>query len=181
MANIQKRSRYQRCAQPVPVGERDLLPGTPGSITAYKDTTINNYLVVTALTWVLLLTACTSERSPEQAAPSVNDPHHLLSTGGVYTIDWKSIPAPIPLNSYFDLDVFVSQPLKPLHYDVNLEVNAGMLAHNHGMHTMTRIEKLERSHFRVRGMLFHMPGEWHVTFRVARGEMIELAGIDIRI
>lgn len=146
-----------------------------------RDTAISNYPLVTVLTWILLLAACTPERSTEQATPSADDPYHLLSKGGTYTIEWKSIPAPIPVNDYFDLDVLVSQPLKPLHYDVNLEVNAGMLAHDHGMYTRPVIEKLERGHFRVRGMLFHMPGEWYVTFRIARGEMIELAGTDVKI
>jgi hypothetical protein len=145
------------------------------------DTAISHDYLVTVFAWVLLLTACTSERSPDQAAPSAANPYHLLSKGGIYAIEWKSIPAPIPLNGYFDLDVLVSQPLKPLNYDVSLEINAGMLAHDHGMHTRPIIETIERGHFRVRGMLFHMPGEWHITFRVARGEMIELAGVDIRI
>lgn len=140
----------------------------------------NNHLVATIIC-VLLLTACSSERPPEQAAPSAVDPYHLLSKGGTYAIEWKSVPAPIPMNSYFDLDVLVSQPLKPLNHDVKLEVNAGMLAHNHGMYTKPIIEKLKRGHFRVRGMLLHMTGEWRITFRVARGEMVESAIADVRI
>lgn len=140
----------------------------------------NNHLVATIIC-VLLLTACSSERPPELAAPSAVDPYHLLSKGGTYAIEWKSVPAPIPMNSYFDLDVLVSQPLKPLNHDVKLEVNAGMLAHNHGMYTKPIIEKLKRGHFRVRGMLLHMTGEWRITFRVARGEMVESAIADVRI
>lgn len=141
----------------------------------------NNHLVAAVFICVLLLTTCSSERSPEQAAPSAAAPYHLLSKDGSYAIEWKSVPAPIPMNSYFDLDVLVSQPLKPLNHDVKLEVNAGMLAHDHGMYTKPIIEKLKRGHFRVRGMLLHMPGEWRITFRVARGEMIDSAAADLRI
>lgn len=142
---------------------------------------VNNHLVATVFICALLLTACSSERSPEQVAPSAVDPYHLLSKGGTYAIEWKTIPAPIPLNNYFEMDVLVSQPLKSLNHDVKLEVNAGMLAHDHGMYTKPIVEKLKRGHFRVRGMLFHMAGEWQITFRVARGELIDSAGVSVRI
>jgi len=47
--------------------------------TVPRDTAISNYHLVTVLIWALLLTACTSEHSPEQAATVAKDPYHLLS------------------------------------------------------------------------------------------------------
>lgn len=88
----------------------------------------------------------------------------------------------VPLNEYFDLVVDVLNPVgQPLSYPVELEIDAGMRAHSHGMNTLPKIKPLGGSRFIVEQMLFHMPGEWNLTFKVKRGMMGDSADIDLEV
>lgn len=88
----------------------------------------------------------------------------------------------IPLNDYFDLVVDVLNPVgQPLPYPVELELDAGMRAHSHGMNTLPGIKPLGGGRFLVEQMLFHMPGEWNLTFKVKRGLMGDAADIDLEV
>jgi hypothetical protein len=41
------------------------------------------------------------------------------------------------------------------------------------------VERREDGTFSVRGMLFHMPGEWNMTFSIKRGLMKDKAYVDV--
>ena len=43
-------------------------------------------------------------------------------------------------------------------------VDADMPAHGHGINTTPVFEKLENGHYRIDGMLLHMPGAWEIYF-----------------
>lgn len=103
-------------------------------------------------------------------------PPHLLSDGGAFDLALSSTPRQIPLNELFELTVEV-KPAKSVK-DPNppwLSVNATMPAHQHGMNTRPRIEDLGNGKFVIRGMLFHMAGEWELAFDVAKGSVREHA------
>jgi hypothetical protein len=88
----------------------------------------------------------------------------------------KSSPEPIPLNEPFELTVDVSL-LKAVD-DANplwLGVEATMPTHAHGMNTRARVGPLENGRFAVKGLLFHMAGEWEVVLQVAKGRIHEQA------
>lgn len=78
----------------------------------------------------------------------------------------------LPLNQYFDMTVEVrSEFQKALPYSVDLMIDAGMRAHNHGMNVKPVIERISDNKFKVKGMLFHMPGEWFIEAAIKRGVM----------
>jgi hypothetical protein len=104
----------------------------------------------------------------------------LVSKRGTYVVEYVADPAPIPLNEMFGLKVEVRErhKRKPASR-VSLEVDAGMLAHNHGMNVMPKVDRLPDGTFRVKGLLFHMSGEWHLTFAIKRGLMRDKAETDV--
>jgi len=104
----------------------------------------------------------------------------VVSNRGYYVVKYTTEPAPIPLNEIFEMRVEIRERHKQsLAKRVSLEVDAGMIAHNHGMSTLPKVEPEEDGSFRVRGMLFHMPGEWNMTFVIKRGFLKDKAKTDV--
>ncbi|MEJ0040311.1 MAG: hypothetical protein WDO68_30520 [Gammaproteobacteria bacterium] len=106
----------------------------------------------------------------------------LDTEGGAFALTIKSNPAPIPLNEPFELTITVKAARKiddpnPLW----LGVSATMPAHAHGMNTRTEVEPLGEGRFLVRGLLFHMAGDWDVLLQVAKGRVHEQAHMRVRI
>ena len=54
-----------------------------------------------------------------------------------------------------------------------VRVDATMPEHKHGMNYATTVRGLGNGRYRVEGMLFHMPGNWEVTFDVRDGGDIQ--------
>ena len=109
-----------------------------------------------------------------ESTPGKSLPTHLVSDGGSFDITLTSKPRVIPLNELFELTIEV-RPAKSVK-DPNpiwISVNATMPAHQHGMNTRPRIEDLGKGKFVVRGLLFHMAGEWEVAIDVAKGGVRE--------
>ncbi|MEZ5450075.1 MAG: hypothetical protein R3E95_05265 [Thiolinea sp.] len=148
------------------------------------------FRLISLLSLCCLLAACqyaARDRTPDpqplaqtaRVAEGANTP--LLSEQAYYQLNWRSIPADIPLNRYFDLEVEVAEPLKAIDYSVELAVDAGMAAHNHGMHVRPVVERLSGQRFRVRGMLLHMPGTWQIHFSIRRGLIRDQATVEVQL
>jgi hypothetical protein len=118
--------------------------------------------------------------SAQEPKPAVED--EILTASGIYRIDYRTDPAPVPINEPFALDVIVRERYKssPARL-VDLEVDADMPAHNHGMFTAPKVTAVDPGRFRVTGMLFHMPGEWTIRFVVRRGLLHEKAEADVEV
>jgi hypothetical protein len=109
-------------------------------------------------------------------APGTQLDKTIVTDGGTFKLHLRTQPNPLPHNELFELLVDV-QPQRELD-DPNplwLNVNATMPGHGHGMNTHGKIEALDSGHFVVRGMLFHMDGEWQLVFDVAKGAVREQA------
>jgi hypothetical protein len=105
-------------------------------------------------------------------------PPQLTTDGGKFSLRLRASPDPIRLNEYFELVVEVSADA--LDDDRNpywVDTRALMPAHAHGMNTLPRREDLGSGRFLFRGMLFHMAGEWELTFDVAKGRAREHASV----
>jgi cytochrome c peroxidase len=119
------------------------------------------------------------------AAQSVSGsdvPRPLVSDGGTFALTVAPSPSPIPLNEPFELTVSVR--LQKKLEDRNplwLSADARMPSHEHGMNTRPRVEDLGEGKFQVRGLLFHMAGEWEISFDVARGRVHEHATLRMEI
>ena len=121
--------------------------------------------------------AAVSEPAPAHGEPAWTGAHELATHVGTYTVRWRSTPDLLPLAQNFALDVWVfaaSAPDVPL-ADVELDVDAGMPQHGHGLARRPRIERVEPGHWRVEGLRFHMPGRWELFFDVTRGARLERA------
>lgn len=70
------------------------------------------------------------------------------------------------LSQPFSLRVTVCGPRMPS----DLQVDAVMPAHQHGMNYTPVVTKLGDGTFDVQGMLFHMPGHWEVRFDIKFGD-----------
>lgn len=109
-----------------------------------------------------------------EPAPANILPQKLVSDGGSFEVMLSSSPRIIPLNEMFELTLDV-RPAKTVK-DPNpvwISVNATMPAHQHGMNTRPRIEDLGKGKFVVRGLLFHMAGDWEIAIDVAKGGVRE--------
>lgn len=121
----------------------------------------------------LLLTGCAM-------TPDATDA--VLSADGAYRVSYETSPEPIPLNQTFDITVKVvdarsGQPPEA----IELAVDGRMPHHRHGMNRVPIIEDLGAGNYLVRGMLFHMPGEWELHFDVSSGGTTERAQVDIEL
>lgn len=111
---------------------------------------------------VLLLvgggTACSGAGAPTPTLLSG------VSERALFEVEVRPAPDPIPLNEPFELAVTVrvrevegSELLSR-----TLRVEGWMPGHGHGMLRQAQVDELGDGRYRVRGMLFHMPGEWEL-------------------
>jgi len=133
----------------------------------------------------LFFVACnqTSVSSVKQSIPTpFKNIYEVTSKGGNYTIIFSPATANMPLNEYFDMEVYVrGQTKQVLDYSLELQIDAGMKTHNHGMNISPNITALGKGKFKVEGMLFHMPGNWFLRFLVSRGVISDKAEINLVI
>lgn len=121
-----------------------------------------------------------SDLAPPPVARGVL-PTSVTTEGGSFTIALRSQPSPIPLNEMFEIvaTVDASAAADDSSNPVWLRAAAEMPAHKHGMNTRVVVEELERGRFALRGLLFHMSGEWLITFDVAKGRVHEQARVRV--
>lgn len=95
---------------------------------------------------------------------------------GLYLVEWTTSPAPVPLNTLFEVrttlrDAKTGLPVE----DATVTVDATMPQHGHGMVTRPEADpgvcdpapcRHPGGVYTMRGMKFHMPGEWTVHFAV---------------
>ncbi|WP_457617543.1 hypothetical protein [Lutibacter sp.] len=147
---------------------------------------LNKTRIKSALLWLVLagvFTACDAGKSSELKISDLPLPENLgfvESVGKNYVIFFSPTIKQIPLNRYFDMEVSIKNSLKQvLRFPVILKIDAGMKAHNHGMNTKPMIESLGSGRFKVKGMLFHMSGEWFLRFKIIRGVISDKAEIKL--
>lgn len=131
---------------------------------------------------MVVFAALVSTLAPSMAGPGSAGHRVLITESGDYRVEYRAEPHPIPLNEPFALQVTVRGRFRrlPEHY-VELEVDAGMPAHDHGMFTAPQVTVVAPGRFRVGGMLFHMPGQWRMRFVVRRGLMGDIAETDVEV
>jgi hypothetical protein len=117
------------------------------------------------------------------ARPAVEAQHSGETLQGRVTYRWGSEPDPIPFNERFALVVTVARGGLPGQAlpGAQLEANALMPEHGHGMNTFPQVTRQEDGSFRVDGMLFHMPGLWHIVFVVKDGDLYDSALVPVTL
>jgi hypothetical protein len=110
-------------------------------------------------------------------------PSQVVSKENSFRLTLQSTPAPLPLNELFEITVKVdaSAATDNSSNPVWLRASAEMPAHKHGMNTRVIVEQLGEGHFVLKGLLFHMRGEWLITFDVAKGRVHEQATARVQL
>ena len=104
------------------------------------------------------------------------------SRGKNYQIIFSPKKDQIPLNQYFDMDVEIKGLMgQALKFPVELTVDAGMEAHNHGMNSKPMIESLGGGKYKISGLLFHMAGQWFFEFSIQRGVTFDRTKIILEV
>jgi len=124
---------------------------------------------VVALVLVLMTAACGGRHSASTTAGgSTPSEGSQPTSGGLYTVRWRSDGGSIPLNTLHTWTVHVDSAGGVPVADAQLNVDGGMPAHNHGMPSRPEVTaNLGGGDYRVEGMQFQMPGAWVITVSVA--------------
>ncbi|HEU4780988.1 MAG TPA: hypothetical protein VFS58_13980 [Steroidobacteraceae bacterium] len=110
-------------------------------------------------------------------------PLQVISKEASFRLNLQSHPAPLPLNELFEITVSVdvSAAADDSSNPVWLRASAEMPEHKHGMNTRVIVEQLGDGRFVLKGLLFHMRGEWLITFDVAKGRVHEQATARVQL
>lgn len=98
-----------------------------------------------------------------------------VSERGLFGVEVEVDGGVIPLNEPFELGVSLRAGDDPtqLLSGRTLLVEGWMPGHGHGMLRQSQVDDLGDGRYRVRGMLFHMPGEWELRIKVIETRLEE--------
>ena len=146
-------------------------------------------------TWILALAiavstsaGCSCCRQSTGDSPAATQPaagakeaiaseRELATSQNSYVVVYATQPASIPLNEMFTVTVRVLDKATrtPVAKDIELQVDARMPHHRHGMNTQPQITRQSLGMYHVDGMQFHMPGRWELYFDVSADGRTERA------
>lgn len=86
---------------------------------------------------------------------------------GRYAVHLRASPQPA-VGRHFAVLFLVCGPAGAAEPDA-VTVDARMPKHGHGMNYRPTVAALGGGHYRAEGLMFHMPGEWELTFSVQDG------------
>ena len=106
-----------------------------------------------------------------------------LSRAGRWHVAWRPIRGEVPVNEPFELEVLVTRSDESRLPVEGAEVFAvaTMPSHGHGMLREPRSVELGEGRYEVRGMLFHMSGEWELSIDVVKDGVAEGADFALRL
>ncbi len=120
------------------------------------------------------------------SAQEVDESTAQLSEEGAFYVMYSADPAPIPFNELFDLVVMVhdGEDHSQMFMDADIDIEATMPAHEHGMNTEPTVTAQEDGSFLVEGMKFHMRSntpedKWQIHVDVTRDETTERATFNV--
>lgn len=92
-----------------------------------------------------------------------------------HVIAWRADPQKISVGRHFAIDI-VACAKTGAPAASGIAVDARMPSHGHGMNYKAGIKAIGEGRYRAEGLLFHMPGNWELTFDVrSDGERAERA------
>jgi len=123
----------------------------------------------------LLLWAAWPACAAEDCGAALKAPQLWIAAADDARVAFVSRPAPPTVGQHFDLD-FVVCSTAVVRADAAIQVDADMPAHRHGMNYRATVSTLGPGVYRARGLMFHMPGRWRVTFDLPlEGRTLRLA------
>jgi cytochrome c peroxidase len=130
-----------------------------------------------AATALIALGGCRS--SPEATEPRT--PETTVATAGPYLVTWQPDPAPLPLNAPFELEVRVRHDDGSPWPGLDVQADARMPHHGHGMLRTPLTTDQGDGSYRIRGLLFHMAGHWTLFLYVGEHGSLERLAYQIEL
>ncbi|QDU69564.1 FixH family protein [Engelhardtia mirabilis] len=104
--------------------------------------------------------------------------HSGLTLDGATRVRWRGVEGETPTNRLFALELELLDGAEPV-TGAEVGVSAFMPDHGHGMNYVPQTTELGAGHYRVEGMLLHMPGFWQLHVDVVRGGIASRATFDL--
>jgi len=117
---------------------------------------------------------CQPESYEEISIEMTQPIREAITNEGNYTVLYVPNPSPVPLNEHFTIEVQVTPSAKD-QKTIEIEVDADMPAHGHGINTAPTIRNEGNGKFTVDGILFHMKGDWELYVDILDGPVRERA------
>ncbi len=131
-------------------------------------------LLLSAAAGALLACAPTTVVYEEDVTVNATPITEALSDQGNYRVTYTPTPNPVPLNEHFEMVVGV-QHAQDEASPIKIEIHADMPSHGHGINTEPSILDLGEGQFEVKGLLFHMKGDWELYVDIINGPLRERA------
>ncbi len=156
------------------------VPGSPGGVRARIAAVILLAVAVSAGAETVPATSATADIAAPVKGPT--DWRGARSDQDHFVVRWRPVPAPVPFNQPFELEVEISrgdsgEPLP----GAQVVVSAWMPAHRHGMARRPRVEDLGDGRYRARGLLLHMQGHWQLFVDTSHGGVSDRAEISLEL
>ena len=85
------------------------------------------------------------------------------TASGAYVIDCTFSTYPPPKNEHCSMHLVIRRAdEESLSQSLEIQIDADMPAHGHGINTQPEIERIGEGEYEVRGLLFHMGGLWEL-------------------
>lgn len=116
-----------------------------------------------------VLAACMALNAPAlaQSDPCSGKDSSHTARAGPYTVHFRVSPA-LAVARHFTL-LFAVCDSRGATKPESVAIEATMPAHGHGMNYRPNVVALGNGRYRAEGLMFHMPGEWELTFIVQEG------------
>jgi len=99
------------------------------------------------------------------------EPTSWTSKRGLFTVSYVSSVEPITINRMHEWVLHIETADGAAVSTAELSIAGGMPAHDHGLPTRPRVtENLGDGDYRVKGLRFHMAGEWLLEITIDDGE-----------
>jgi hypothetical protein len=113
---------------------------------------------------------------------SAADSLQWVSEQGLYKISYSSSIEPVEINRMHDWVLHVETSDDVAVEGAEISIDGGMSLHDHGLPTKPRVtEYLGNGDYRVRGVRFHMGGQWQMLVTIKVGNKIDTAEIVVEL
>ena len=113
---------------------------------------------------LLVLTACGVGVQSTQTIATTLETDTVSAS---YAVSCVFDPSHIPRNEHVDMTLSLQRKDGAvLPEGLSINVDADMPSHGHGINTAPEIEKISTGKYQVKGLLFHMGGEWELYIDV---------------
>jgi hypothetical protein len=102
-----------------------------------------------------------------QSTQTIAIPLETDTISASYAVSCVFDPSPIPRNEHVDMTLSLRRKDgAALSEGLSVKVDADMPSHGHGINTAPEIQKVTTGKYEVKGLLFHMGGEWELYIDV---------------